>query len=60
MVQKEKGSITNARKQKLVTAAWLPEGTPTAAILWHHGMGEYADRFDSGGYFLNPDSWQFG
>lgn len=46
---KAKGSFTNKRGQKIVTASWKPaEGAIKSVMLWIHGFGEYADRFDAG------------
>ena len=44
---KQDGSITNARGQKLHTVAWVP-AAPKAVLMWHHGVGEYADRMAEG------------
>lgn len=44
---KTPGSFTNARKQKLHYVQWIPEGQAVKAVIfYHHGFGEYIDRFD--------------
>ncbi|GFR39691.1 hypothetical protein Agub_g166 [Astrephomene gubernaculifera] len=45
---KTTGSFTNGRGQKLYTVEWTPEeGEVKAVMFWHHGFGEYMDRFDA-------------
>ena len=52
---KEIGSFQNARGQKLYSVIHTPDnGVPPASVLvFHHGLGEYIDRFDHGGKTLD-------
>lgn len=55
---KTDGTITNARGQKLHTVAWVP-AAPKAVVMWHHGVGEYADRMSEGEQPLaSPVRWR--
>ena len=50
MVQSERSTFTNKRKQIISTVAYLPENIrrPKALLFFHHGYGEHIGRYERG------------
>lgn len=49
MVTFTEGQHVNSRGQTLYTVQYMPEGQPTAALVFHHGYGEHVGRYVDGG-----------
>jgi acylglycerol lipase len=45
-VRRENGLLTGAGDVSLFWQAWLPEGTPHAAVVIAHGAGEHSGRYE--------------
>ena len=46
MVKKDTKSFYNGRGQRLHTVSYLPEASPHALLIFHHGYGEHTGRYD--------------